>query len=144
LVACDRGGIDLPDLEVETLRGDRVNLREFKGKPLLLYIWSGTCVGHTRDLKRLADWNLGDIRVISLAIGMEREDVEKTYSEMGVVPRYITLLDRKVRISDYITLVFLPYILMYNSDGMLVKKLAKLPESKEDLEEILLKSGILH
>ncbi len=121
-------------MKLETLEGEKVNLRDFSGKPVLLYVWSGTCVGHTKDLKRLTEMDLGNVRVISLAIGMEKEDVEKTYSQIGISPSYPTLLDKRIEISDHITLVFLPYTLLYDENGRLIKKLAKLPYSEKEIK----------
>ncbi len=62
---------------------------------------------------------------------MDKEDVRKTYEQVGISPSYITLLDKKIEISDHITLVFLPYTLIYDGRGRLIKKLAKLPTQEE-------------
>ncbi len=137
LLSCSSQEIGLPDLKLESTSGERVSLRSLLGKPVLLYIWSGTCVGHTKDLKRLAKMNLQGVEVVSVAIGMEKKDVEGTYSQIGISsPNFRTLLDKKIEISDYITLVFLPYTLIYDERGRLTKRLAKLPD-EETLRKLL-------
>jgi peroxiredoxin len=113
----------LPSITVRDLEGREHNLREYKGKKLILYVWSRTCAGHSRDLRLLNEIvdKKGEYTVISYAVAMEPEDVRKSYEELGIKPRFITLIDTGVRFNDYIPITFLPSTYLFDRDGRLIK-----------------------
>ncbi len=128
LLSC--GGESIYDLEFQSLDGKTFKLSRFKGKEFVVYVWSGTCVGHVEDLKALV--NLAPrlkVPVISIAIMMDVEDIKKVLEKNHIEPSYPVLADPRGRFADKVTLVFLPATIIFDAKGRVVKNYPKLPES---------------
>jgi len=113
----------LPKIEVKTIEGKKVYLSDYKGKKVLLYVWSRTCAGHSKDLGRLNQITeeRKDYIITSYAIAMEVEDVIKSYKDIGIEPKFITLIDTEVRFNDYFPITFLPSTYLFDEKGKLIK-----------------------
>ena len=124
ILGCEK--IDVPNLTLRELNGKRINLRELK-RPLMLYIWTGTCTGHTRDLRYLNKNGFGKFNIVSLSFMMTREDLLKTLKGIGVYgSRRITFLyDERGEISKYLNLYTLPMAFLYDKRGKLIKVLVR-------------------
>lgn len=128
IVSCSEPSIY--DLRLKDLQGREFSFSELKGKPFIVYVWSGTCVGHVEDLKNLSSIYPslgGGVKVISVALMMDREDVNKVFNKNGIKPSYPVLTDPKGVLADKVTLVFLPATLVFNERGELVENYPKLP-----------------
>lgn len=113
----------LPKIEVKTIEGKKVYLSDYKGKKVLLYVWSRTCAGHSKDLGKLNQITeeRKDYTIISYAIAMEKEDVIKSYKDIGIEPKFITLIDTEVRFNDHFPITFLPSTYLFDEKGKLIK-----------------------
>ncbi|MCS7083863.1 MAG: TlpA family protein disulfide reductase [Aquificaceae bacterium] len=113
----------LPRIKVKDLSGAELYLSSLKGKPVILYVWSRTCVGHERHLKELQRIAIErkDLYVVSYAVAMEVKDVQNSYKEMGIKnPSFITLVDTPVRLNEFYTIEFLPSTFVFDSSGKLI------------------------
>lgn len=121
IFSCQSGG--LPRIRVETLDGKSVYLSDYRGKKLLLYVWSRTCAGHSEHLRQLNSLveKKRDYLIISYAVAMEPEDVLKSYRELKIEPRFLTLVDTEVRFNDYFPITFLPSTYIFDERGRLIK-----------------------
>ncbi len=121
---------ELPPVKVRDLEGKEIRLESLKGKKTLLYVWSKTCAGHSRDLKKL-NWLVQermDYHIVSYAIAMEPQDVKESYEELGIDPSFITLVDTPAVFDDYYPIVYLPSTYMFDEKGRFVKSFYGLPE----------------
>ncbi|MCS7307870.1 MAG: TlpA family protein disulfide reductase [Aquificaceae bacterium] len=120
LLSC--AGDRLPKLPVKTLDNRTVYLSDYKGRKLLLYVWSRTCAGHSRDLRELSKLAQNkDYMVISYALAMTPEDVIKSYRELGIKDNFITLVDIEVKFNDHYPITFLPSTYIFDEKGKLIK-----------------------
>ena len=104
-VSCTQREV-IPPLSLETLDGSKVSLSQFKGKKIVLYVWSRTCVGHSEQLKLLNE------------LSEKRKDL-----------RFITVLDPEVKFNDYYRIVFLPSTYLFDEKGRFIKSYPGLPEA---------------
>jgi len=112
----------LPKIQVRTLEGKEVYLSDYKGQKILIYVWSRTCVGHSGHLRKLNDLQekKKDFLIISYAVAMEPEDVIKSYQELDIKPKFLTLVDTEVRFNDYFPIIFLPSTYIFDEKGRFV------------------------
>ncbi len=122
----------IPPIELHTLEGRRLSLKELKGKKVVIYVWSRTCAGHSKDLRLLDEIskNRKDIYVVSYAVAMVKEDVIKSYKEIGIQPKFITVLDPEVKFNEYYKIVFLPSTFIFDERGKFVGSYPGLPQDK--------------
>ncbi|QID34233.1 TlpA family protein disulfide reductase [Hydrogenobacter sp. T-8] len=120
LISCSQE--TLPKIQVRTLEGKEVYLSDYKGQKILIYVWSRTCVGHSEHLRKLNDLQekKKDHLIISYAVAMEPEDVIKSYQELDIKPRFLTLVDTEVRFNDYFPITFLPSTYIFDEKGRFV------------------------
>lgn len=113
----------LPRIEVRTLDNKPVYLSHYKGKKVLLYVWSKTCAGHSQHLKELSllAKEKKDYFIISYAIAMEVQDVIKSYNDLGIKDGFITLVDTKVSFDNHFNITFLPSTYIFDEKGRFVK-----------------------
>ena len=118
LISCsDR---NIYDTKVVDINGNRINIGELKSKGLVVYLWTGTCIGHTRDLKRLGQlYEEGKItrKVVSIAIMMDPEDIsefKRKNSISDLIPFYA---DPEGKIADVIKITFLPSTIIIDERG---------------------------
>lgn len=121
LLSCS--GDTLPKIEVKTLEGKRVYLSDYRGKKVLLYVWSRTCAGHSKDLGRLNQLTeeKRDYTIISYAVAMDIQDVISSYKELKLEPRFITLVDTEVRLNDSFPITFLPSTYIFDEKGRFIR-----------------------
>ncbi|MFN3976678.1 MAG: TlpA family protein disulfide reductase [Aquificaceae bacterium] len=121
LLSCS--GDTLPKIEVKTLEGKRVYLSDYRGKKVLLYVWSRTCAGHSKDLGRLNQLTeeKRDYTIISYAVAMDVQDVISSYKELKLEPRFITLVDTEVRLNDSFPITFLPSTYIFDEKGRFIR-----------------------
>ncbi len=129
LVSCSQESIY--DLKLKALDGSEFSLSAFKGRPFALYVWSGTCIGHIEDL-RFIQSNYKDISsripIVSVAIMMDEEDVRLVLERNSIEPVFPILADPKGKLSERVTLIFLPSTLVFDREGRLVESYPKFPQ----------------
>lgn len=119
----------MPPIKVKTLEGKDFYLPELRGTKTLVYVWSRTCAGHSRDLKLLNSiQEKGTYKVVSYAVAMEPKDVMASYQELGIKPKFLTLVDTEVRFNEYFSITFLPSTYLFDQKGRLTGSYAGLPE----------------
>ncbi len=112
---------EIPDIRVRDLEGKELSLTSLKGKPILLYVWSKTCAGHSKDLNRLNDLakKHPNYWIVSYAVAMEPKDVKESYKELGIGPKFVTLIDTPIKFNDFYPLTYLPSSYFFDKKGVL-------------------------
>lgn len=101
-------------------KGELVKLSSLGKEGIVLYLWTGTCIGHTRDLKRLSTLYKKGIltkRVIPVALFMESKEasaIKEKNSISELVPFYA---DPKGNLAEFIKIVFLPSTILIDEKG---------------------------
>jgi len=129
LSSCSSG---IYDLTFKDLSGEEVSLRQYRGKKLIVYVWSGTCVGHTEDLKRLVKIYpklKGKSELVSIAVMMDSEDALQVLRSNGINPNYPVLVDPRGDFAEKVTLLFLPATIIFDERGEPVENYPRLPEN---------------
>lgn len=112
------------------LKGNPARMEKPVNKKLLLYVWTGTCTGHTDDIKVINE-NYEKLsqkyEVVSLAVFMTPQDVLKVLKDYGIKPKFKVLVDPKGNITELVKLVFLPSTMIFNEEGELVKEYPRFP-----------------
>ncbi len=120
------------DIRLSDTEGKTVTLGEFRGKPLVVYVWSGTCIGHTedmRELNKLYPRIKEKAELISIAIMMNAEDVRVYLRKTNLRLNYPIYADEKGVFAEKVALVFLPATVLFDSDGKLIDIYPGLPEN---------------
>jgi len=127
LVSCAKKSVY--DITFLDLSGKEVRLKPSR-KPLLLYVWSGTCTGHTQDLRLLnehAEELSGRYEVVSVGVFMTPEEIRAFLKEINLRPRFSILADPKGSLTEVVKLVFLPATLVFSPEGELLLNAPRLP-----------------
>jgi peroxiredoxin len=137
-ISCWERGIY--DLTLLDLGGNKVSLKRFKGSLTLIYIWTGTCVGHTKDLRRLSEF-YSKIKLkgnlISIAIMMDTEGVREVLTENNIPATFPIFADEKGLLAEEVKITFLPATLLVDDSGKVI-------ENRPGLSEELLSSITTH
>ncbi len=108
-------------ISLEDLEGNRISFKEFKGRPFAVYVWSGTCVGHTEDLKEIneiyEEFTRRGYIFFSVAIMMSKEDIKKVLEENDIKPKYKILADPHGLFAEKVKLIFLPATIIFDESG---------------------------
>ncbi len=119
------------EVVLKDLNGQSVSLGRFKNGKLVVYVWSGTCAGHAEDLKKLTRItpNLkGRVKLVSVAIMMDTEEVREILRKNGIVPNYPVLSDPDGELAKKVTILFLPATMVFNKEGIPEASYPGLPE----------------
>jgi len=118
------------DITFTDLQGNKVKIQKPEGKKLLLYVWTGTCTGHTEDMK-LINKHYGELskryEIVSLAVFMTPQDVKEVLKRYKIKPRFTVLTDPQGKVTDLVKLVFLPSTMIFGEGGNLLKNYPRLP-----------------
>ncbi|MFN7064664.1 MAG: TlpA family protein disulfide reductase [Aquificaceae bacterium] len=121
LISCSSDS--LPKIKVKTLDNRGVYLSDYKGRRVLLYVWSKTCAGHSKDLALLSEMaeKKRDYLIISYAVAMEPQDVIRSYKDLGIRDNFLTLVDTEVKFNDHFPITFLPSSYIFDERGRFIK-----------------------
>ena len=110
-----------PMFELERLEGGRVNLGEFRGRPVVINFWATWCVPCRTEMPELIDaWrrNAGAIEIlaVNLTDQEKRKDVTRFVAEFAVP--FPVLLDVRGKVRERYALVLLPTTIFVDSAGI--------------------------
>ncbi len=127
ILSCSGGTVY--DIKFLNISGNFVKIKRSE-KKLLLYVWSGTCTGHTEDLKTLNkvyDELKKKYNIVSVAVFMTPGDIKELLKKEKINPKYPILADPKGKLTEKVKLIFLPATLIFDKEGKLLKNLPRLP-----------------
>ncbi len=87
-------GAPAPDFDLETLSGNRVSLKDFRGKPVLLNFWAtwcGPCRVEMPAIQSRFEENKSDLVVLAINFDEPKEQVQAFVQELGLT--FTVLLD---------------------------------------------------
>ncbi len=108
-----------PAFFLRDLGGKEVTLRDYKGKPLLLFFWGSWCQACKEDLvllEKFYDRFRGRLEILTIAVDGEREKkVRATIKEYRIT--LPVLLDQKERIARVYGVRMIPTAYLINQEG---------------------------
>jgi len=122
-------GKNLHDEVFYNLEGKPVYLP--KNKPLILYVWTGTCIGHKKDLKLLSEnyQRLSEnYNVVSVAVFMSPEDILQYMKENNLDIKMPLYADPTGKLEKYVRLVYLPATIILSEKGKVEKIVPRIPK----------------
>ncbi len=110
---------ELPDLTLETLAGDELDLSSLKGQPVVLNLWATWCPPCRRELPMMAAAarSFPDVRFVFADQAEPRETVSRYLEEQGLLLESV-LLDDRGRLGSEFGSVGLPTTLFFDSEGV--------------------------
>ncbi len=119
-LSCSEG--DIYSVQLETLEGRKTTLSEYEGKRILLYLWTGTCLGHVNDMRDINAFKEEiSLPVVSVALMMRPEDIKEVLEKNRLTPYFPIYADPKGRMADLITLEFLPTTVLISEEGRVIR-----------------------
>ena len=125
------GGDPLPDVAVQTLSGDDVDVRSLVGQPMVINIWSSNCVPCKKELPDFAAAHLvygDDVRFVGIDYLPPSNREESFARDKGV--QYELLYDANGEFITAMGLFAYPVTLFVNADGTVVKQSGQLDEQQ--------------
>lgn len=121
----------LPNLTLERLGGEPVELRAFLGKPLVLNAWATWCPPCRRELPMLLKVaeRTPEVRFVFVSQGEGPEVVRRFLEEDGLTMEW-ALLDPSTRLSEALNIQGLPTTFFFDREGrLLLRHMGELSEA---------------
>lgn len=120
-----------PDFTLLDLSGKNVALSDFKGKPVILFIWTTWCPFCRVELSILQgkykDIKGAGVELLAIDTGETKEKVEKFLSNKNV--EFPILLDSSSKVAESYKVIGVPTIALIDSQGKIRFNGNELPES---------------
>jgi len=124
-------GKPLPDVDVQTLEGDSVNVAGLKGQPMVINVWGSTCGPCKQELPAFAAAHLkyGDqVRFVGIDYLGASDHEEQFARDKGV--QYELLYDGNGEFLVATGITTFPVTLFVSADGTIVKQTGLLDDEK--------------
>ena len=112
------GGI-APEFQLSSLSGKNVALSDFKGKPVILFIWATWCPYCVRELayleKSYADIKKSGVELLAIDSGEPKERVNKYLKDRKI--EFPVLLDIDSKVSYAYNVIGIPTLVLVDAQG---------------------------
>ena len=119
-----------PEFQLSSLSGNNVALSDFKGRPVILFIWSTWCPYCVRELayleKAYADIKKNGVELLAIDSGEPRERVARYLNNRKI--EFPVLLDTDSRVSYSYNVIGIPTLVLVDAQGMIKFQGNSLPE----------------
>lgn len=125
------GGDPLPDVAVQTLDGDDVDVRGLIGQPMVINVWGSSCVPCKKELPDFAAAHLiygDDVRFVGIDYLPPSQREESFAREKGV--QYELLYDANGEFITAMGLFAYPVTLFVDATGVVVKQSGQLDQEQ--------------
>jgi len=124
----------LPELELTLISGDKLNLSELTGKPVLLNFWATSCAPCRKEMPDLARLHLQfsakGVRVIGIAMAYDRPDQVIAFQQKYQIP-YTLALDLDSTAARAFDVVAIPETVLISPRGQIVYRHSGVIDIKE-------------
>ncbi|MEA3338055.1 MAG: TlpA disulfide reductase family protein [Chloroflexota bacterium] len=123
----------LPDIELETLEGQPMNLQDLAGQPLLLNFWATWCPPCIEEMPALQEAQLAygnnDVLIVAINQGEDRAAVQEFVDRHGM--SLLVLLDEQGSARQYLDVDYLPTTFFVDSFGVIRSRWESLLEREQ-------------
>ena len=132
-----------PSFSLKGLRGDKVTLKELKGKPIILTFWATWCSPCEEELPTLikfAEGKKDQLGILTIAIDGENKKKVQRFVEENKISLAV-LLDEKGETTRSYRIRMIPTTILIDRDGMMIGAITgqrdwSLPEAWSAIEEL--------
>jgi thiol-disulfide isomerase/thioredoxin len=118
----------VPDFSIKDLEGKEVNVKDFRGKLLLVNIWAtwcAPCVKEFPSMKRLLLKFPNDLAILAVSYDRQREDIDAFIKAFGgVPPNFHIAWDKERKTTDVFGTDVLPETYIIGRNGKMIRKIA--------------------
>lgn len=111
--------IEAPDFSLPNLDGDILNLRDFRGKPLMLVFWRVNCPSCEYQMPFLQrfyeKWSYDEIALVTVNVGEPPDMVAEYVSRHGLT--FPVLVDTRQQVAQTYGIVGVPFTFFIDADG---------------------------
>ena len=133
-------GYPAPNFELSTLDGKTVELKDYKGKKVILNFWASWCAPCRTEMPVLQKfYDKKNEEVVLLSVNLTKEDKSKDTVKKFVSDKNLTFpipLDERGEVSDLYQVISLPTTYFIDKNGILKQKVIG-PLNLELLKELL-------
>ena len=119
-----------PEFQLSSLSGNNVALSDFKGKPVILFIWATWCPYCVRELayleKSYLDIKKSGVELLAIDSGEPRERVARYLNNRKI--EFPVLLDTDSKVSYAYNVIGIPTLVLVDAQGMIKFQGNSLPE----------------
>jgi len=133
-----------PDMMLETLSGETINLANQQGKVLLVNFWATWCAPCRKEIPDLIDLHASmeseGLRVVGIALDEEGRSVVEPYVEKMDINYPIVIDTSRTVESEFDSMYGLPTTYVVNPEGDIVKRVLGIfptDEMKPELQKML-------
>lgn len=126
------------DFSLETLEGEKVQLKDYRGKKVVhLVFWSTWCPKCLLDMRKLKElWKTIDtspyeILAINVGLNESKERIKKIRSEHQIPFRIV--LDNKGEVTRNFGVMSIPFNIIIDKEGAITNRFSDLPKDPESL-----------
>lgn len=120
-----------PGFSLSALSGKEVSLSDFKGRPVILFIWTTWCPFCRKELddlqERYKDIRAAGIELLAVDTGEAKEKVEKYLGAKNI--GFPVLLDSASEVAFSYNVIGVPTIILIDSSGLIRFQGNELPEN---------------
>ena len=120
-----------PEFQLSSLSGKNVALSDFKGKPVILFIWATWCPYCVRELayleKSYTDIKKNGVELLAIDSGEPKERVARYLNNRKI--EFPILLDTDSRISYVYNVIGIPTLVLVDAQGKIKFQGNNLPEN---------------
>ena len=119
-----------PEFKLSSLSGNKASLSDFKGKPVILFIWATWCPYCVRELayleKSYVDIKKNGVELLAIDSGEPRERVARYLNNRKI--EFPVLLDTDSKVSYAYNVIGIPTLVLVDAQGKIKFQGNNLPE----------------
>lgn len=124
----DMEKIGVPDFSIKDLSGKEINLKDYRGKLVLVNIWAtwcAPCVKEFPSMKRLVQKFPNDLAILAVSYDRHLEDIEAFIKAFGgIPPNFHIAWDKEKKTTEVFGTDVLPETYIIGRDGKMIRKIA--------------------
>jgi len=125
------------DFTLEDLEGNKVSLKDFKGRPVLLFFWATWCPHCQRLTPQLIDlkqkFKDNDLEILAIDFKEDKDKLKRFAQKQGI--NYKILLDKRGDVSGLYNIVGIPLVILVDRKGIIQFIDVELPQDPKELIE---------
>ena len=130
-----------PDFETETPAGEKVSLKDYRGKPVILTFWATWCEPCKKEMPEIQaayeKHQEEGLVVLAVNFGETKEKAEAFVKQMGLT--FPSLLDRRANIAERYGVVSLPVTFFIDREGIIRERVVGGTLTKESISDLFLR-----